>query len=170
MLVIFAVLAVAIRLATLVISLRNEKAMKAAGAVELGAQNSGILAGCHILFYLAAIGEGLWRGDAPDAVTWIGLALYVFGIAVLFLVIRLLGRFWTVKLILARDHVLVTHPLFRQVRHPNYYLNLLPELVGLALTFHAFGTLLIGLPLYAIPLFIRIRQEEAAMKRRFEAY
>ena len=40
----------------------------------------------------------------------------------LVVVIRSLGRFWTVKLLLASDHVLVTNPLFRWVRHPNYFL------------------------------------------------
>jgi isoprenylcysteine carboxyl methyltransferase (ICMT) family protein YpbQ len=88
----------------------------------------------------------------------------------LLVVVRLLGRFWTIKLLLARDHELVTHPLFRAVRHPNYFLNLLPELVGFALIFHAYITLAVGLTLYAIPLRTRIQQEEAAMAERFANY
>jgi isoprenylcysteine carboxyl methyltransferase (ICMT) family protein YpbQ len=38
--------------------------------------------------------------------------------AVLLVVMRLLGRWWTVKLIIAADHELVVHALFRAVRHP----------------------------------------------------
>lgn len=167
MLIPFVVAAVAFRLATLAWSIRNERALRTDGGSEIGARNSRALAGAHALFYVVACAEGLGRDAAPDAVTWIGLGLYLFGAVVLVLVIRLLGRFWTVKLILARDHVLIEHPLFRWARHPNYYLNILPELVGFALTLHAFVTLLVGLPLYAIPLFIRIRQEEAAMGERF---
>jgi len=75
-----------------------------------------------------------------------------------------------VKLLIARDHELVTHPLFRRVRHPNYFLNILPELVGFALALHAWWTLVIGLILYAVPLTIRIRQEETAMAAKFERY
>lgn len=166
----FVLLAVLFRLATLAVSIRNERRLKAEGAVEFGAANSTVLALAHVLYYLAAIAEGFWR-DAPlDAVSYAGFALYGFGMVMLLAVMRLLGRWWTVKLILAPDHELVTHPLFRRVRHPNYYLNILPELVGLALTLHAFATLLVGLPLYMIVLAIRIRQEDQIMSTRFAQY
>lgn len=88
----------------------------------------------------------------------------------LLVVSHLLGRLWTVKLMIARDHVLVTHPLFRWVRHPNYFLNILPELVGFALALHAWFTLVIGLAIYAVPLGIRIRQEERAMREHVPGY
>ena len=88
----------------------------------------------------------------------------------LFVVIGLLGRWWTVKLIVAREHELVAHPMFRWVRHPNYYLNILPELTGLALALNAFGTLLIGLPCYILVLAMRIRLEESVMKEHFAEY
>lgn len=64
----------------------------------------------------------------------------------------------------------MTTPLFRFVRHPNYYLNIIPELIGFALTLHAFWTLAIGLPLYLVPLVIRIRQEEGTMRAHFPEY
>src|SRR5437870_13907816 len=35
------------------------------------------------------------------------------------------------KLLIASDHTLNQSGLFRWVRHPNYFLNILPELVGL---------------------------------------
>lgn len=170
LLVLFVVAAVLVRIAMLLVSIRHERALKANGAVEIGARNSAALALAHIVFYLAAIGEGLARGTSPDRVSCLGIGLYLFGIAMLFLVVRLLGRFWTVKLILARDHALVTHPLFRRVRHPNYVLNIVPELVGFALSLHAFGTLVVGLAIYLVPLTIRIRQEERAMRGRFDRY
>ncbi len=66
-------------------------------------------------------------------------------------VIHLLGRLWTVKLLIVRDHVLVTHQLFRWFRHPNYFLNILPELAGIALILNAHTTLVAGLALYAYP-------------------
>lgn len=171
MLIAFVVLAVIFRVATLIVSIRNEKRLKAHGAVEVGAVNSAILALAHIAFYVAAIIEGFSsRSHAFDAAAMAGLAVYGFGAAVLVAVIRSLSRFWTVKLIIAADHELVANPLFRWVRHPNYFLNLLPELIGFALVLHAFNTLWIGLPLYLIPLIVRIRQEEAAMRARFPAY
>jgi len=166
----FCVVAVLLRLAMLVVSIRHEKALKAAGGVELGAGNTKLLALTHVAFYIAAITEGSLRPAELSATYWIGVAIYLFGMLMLFLVVLMLGRFWTVKLILARDHELIDNPLFRWVRHPNYFLNILPELVGFALMLQAWWTLGIGLALYAIPLTIRIRQEEAAMSGRFNNY
>ena len=171
MLIAFVFLAVIFRIVTLFISIRNEERLKAKGTVEAGSVNSALLALAHIAFYAAAIVEGFSSpSHGFDAITIAGLVIYLFGAAVLVAVIRSLGRFWTVKLIIASDHELVASPLFRWVRHPNYFLNLLPELIGFALVLHAFNTLLIGLPLYLIPLVIRIRQEEAAMRAKFPAY
>ncbi|MGK6324761.1 isoprenylcysteine carboxylmethyltransferase family protein [Sphingomonas sp. DT-51] len=170
MLLVFIVVAFAYRFWMLGVSIRNEKALKAAGAVEHGSANSRLLAGAHVLFYLAASAEGLVRSMPFDAVSAVGLALYLFGAVMLLVVSRLLGRFWTVKLIIARDHRLVVHPLFRRVRHPNYYLNILPELIGFAVTLHAFVALVVGLAVYLVPLVVRIREEEQVMKTTFAAY
>ncbi len=158
------------RFAMLAVSIRNEKALRRNGAQEYGAANSKWLAIAHIAFYVAASVEGVVRGAPFDVISGIGLAIYLFGAVMLFVVSRLLGRLWTVKLLIARDHTLVTHPLFRAVRHPNYYLNILPELIGFALTLHAFCTLGYGLLIYLVPLTIRIRQEEAVMRKSFAGY
>ena len=166
----FVLFAVLLRVATLAVSIRNERRLKAEGAVEYGAAVSTVLALAHVLFYFAAAVEGLWRGAPVDAVSIAGFVIYGFGMAMLLVVIGLLGRLWTVKLILAEDHELVAHPLFRRVRHPNYYLNILPELVGFALALHAFATLLVGLPCYLLVLALRIRQENQVMKARFAQY
>jgi len=167
---VFILLAFSYRLAMLAVSIRNEKALRAGGAVEHDAANSKQLAIGHVVFYLAASVEGVLHAAPLDAVSGVGFVLYLFGAVMLLVVVRLLGRLWTVKLMVARDHQLVTHPLFRMVRHPNYYLNILPELVGFALTLHAFATLIIGLPLYLVPLILRIRREEAVMRGAFAEY
>jgi isoprenylcysteine carboxyl methyltransferase (ICMT) family protein YpbQ len=49
------------------------------------------------------------------------------------------------------------------MKHPNYFLNILPELVGLCLVLGAFVTLIVGIPLYSILLFMRIRLENRLM-------
>src|SRR5579859_1213523 len=170
LLILFAVAAIALRLLSVAVSRRHEHRLKQDGAVEIGAANTKLLTLAHIAFYLAAIVEGRVHPSEPDLITLLGVALYAAGMAMLLVVIRLLGRFWTVKLVIARDHALVTHPLFRVVRHPNYFLNILPELIGLALAFHAYATLIVGLPLYLVPLVTRIREEERAMKEVFAGY
>jgi len=166
----FIAAATALRLGTLAVSIRNEKRLKRDGATEYHAATTALLALAHVSYYLAAFAEGLFRPAPPDWVTVAGMAIYAFGIGALFWVIAVLGRFWTVKMVVARDHVLVENRLFRAVRHPNYFLNILPELIGLALALHAWGTLLIGLPVYLVILAARIRQEERVMRDAFPGY
>lgn len=169
MLLFFAI-ALVFRLGTLAISIKHEKLLKSEGAIEIGARNSLRLAIIHTAFYLSALAEGLYRKPAFDRISVIGLCMYLFGVIALITVMSILGKLWTVKLLIARDHVLVRHFLFRFIRHPNYYLNLPAELIGYTLVFHAYLTLAVGLPIYLISVLIRIRQEEAAMSNRFSAY
>jgi isoprenylcysteine carboxyl methyltransferase (ICMT) family protein YpbQ len=166
----FILAAILFRLVMLAVSRRHERALRHAGAEEFSVGNSALLTAAHIFFYLIGAAEALWRNDPPDVMSAVGLAIYLFGAAMLLVVVRLLGPLWTVKLMIATNHTLITHRLFRLVRHPNYFLNVLPEMVGYALTIHAYWTLLIGLPLYLIPLVRRIRLEERVMRERFAAY
>ncbi len=161
------VVCVLVRVSSLLVSKRHEAVLVRTGAVEHGALNTRMLATAHGLFYLACLGEGIARSARFDMLSFWGLVLYACAIAMLVWVAHLLGPVWTVKIMIARNHVLNRHWLFRIVRHPNYYLNILPELVGLALMLHAFLTLAVGLPIYLIFLIIRIRQEEAAMSELF---
>ena len=121
----------------------------------------------HTLFYLGAFAEGLWRGTQPTPWTMVGLLLYAISVVAFVLVWRALNRLWTVKLLIASDHVLNQSTLFRWVRHPNYFLNIIPELCGLALIMGAWIVLVIGLPCYLLVLRVRIRQEEQVLHQHF---
>jgi isoprenylcysteine carboxyl methyltransferase (ICMT) family protein YpbQ len=155
--------AVALRLLTLAVSIRNERALKSAGATEYGKGVSTLLALAHTAFYLAALSEYELERNNDWQVTLAGLVVYGFGMASLIYVWSALGRFWTVKLIIARDHLLISSGPYRVMKHPNYFLNILPELVGLCLVLGAFVTLIVGIPLYSILLFMRIRLENRLM-------
>ncbi|HEX8548152.1 MAG TPA: isoprenylcysteine carboxylmethyltransferase family protein, partial [Cytophagaceae bacterium] len=99
-----------------------------------------------------------------------GLIIFAFSMVALFAVIKALGPIWTVKLIISPQQTVVKSFLFSTFRHPNYFLNVIPELIGLALICQSFFTLIIGLPLYLIPLVIRINQEEKIMRSNFLNY
>lgn len=166
----FIALAAVLRFAALAVSIRNEKRMKAAGAREYCAGTSTLLALVHIAYYLAAIAEGIWRDAPVSVITWTGVAIYGLAMIALVWVMAVLGRFWTVKVIVASDHHLVTNRFFQLIKHPNYFLNIIPELIGFALALQAFGTLIVGLPVYLVVLTLRIRQEERVMRDRFPHY
>jgi isoprenylcysteine carboxyl methyltransferase (ICMT) family protein YpbQ len=162
--------ALLLRLGSVAVSRRHEKALQARGAREYGRSTSHLLAAAHAMFYGGALVEGLWRSTQPTRWTTVGMLLYGLSIIALALVWRELKGLWTVKLIIASDHTLNQSTLFRSVRHPNYYLNIIPELVGLALIMGAWLVLVVGFPLYLLVLRVRIVQEEQVMQAHFPHY
>lgn len=153
-----------IRLYSLSISIKNEKELLKAGAKQYGEKNSKILAAAHIAYYFAALAESYIRNASFDSTSAAGLAVLIFSLAMLFCVIKALGAIWTVKIYIHPQHQLNRSWLFKYIKHPNYFLNIIPELIGAALLCHAWTTLIIGFPIYLVILSIRICQEQKAMK------
>ena len=163
-------LASAIRLASLVTSVVNEIKLKKKNAVEYGKKNSKVLVLCHTLFYISCLLEAGFLNKHVNDISFLGLGLFILSMIMLWIVIFSLKGMWTVKLIIAPGQKLIKTFIFKYFRHPNYFLNIIPELVSIALICQAWLTLLIGLPLYSIPLAIRIVQEEKVMKLHFSDY
>ncbi len=157
------IIILAIRCYSLSISIKNEKNLIKNGAQQYGKGNSALLSIAHIVFYFSAIIEANRNQINFDSVSLFGLCLIVFALAALFYVIRQLKEIWTVKIYILPNHQLNRSFLFKYVRHPNYFLNIIPELIGLALLCHATYTALFGLPIYLLILFVRIKQEQHAM-------
>lgn len=152
-----------LRLVSLAFSIRNEKRLIARGAKQYGARNSLLLTLAHVAYYASALTEASLRETTLDTVSLVGVGIMTFAYAMLFYVIYRLRDIWTVKLYIAPEHRIERSFLFRVVRHPNYYLNILPELLGVALLCHAWITLALLMPVYILILAQRIRLEEAAM-------
>lgn len=153
----------ALRLCSLAYSIRNERKLIALGAKQYGQKNSLLLTLAHIIYYASTLSEGFMRETTLGTTSWVGLGVLVFAYSMLGYVIYKLHDVWTLKLYIAPEHRIERSWLFRTVRHPNYYLNIIPELIGLALLCGAWCTLAFGLPLYAIILWRRIRLEEEVM-------
>lgn len=157
-------------LSTLAISMRNVRRLKADGGIEYGSLNSNILMVLHIGYYLAAFSEAYTKDVQIDALSLLGIVLYLFSMLALFYVIHELSPIWSMRLIIAREHGLNEGLLFRYLRHPNYVLNVVPELIGLSLMCKAYLTLLVLFPIYLLSLSLRIVQEERIMRARFRDY
>lgn len=157
----------AIRFYSLSISIRHEKALIAKGAIQHGKRNSTLLSIAHVVFYFAAIIEANKQNLSFNSTSQIGLAILIFAIAMLFYVIYELKEIWTVKIYVLPEHQINRSFLFKYVRHPNYFLNIIPELIGLSLFCQAKYTALVGLPIYLLILAVRIKQEESAMSHLF---
>lgn len=147
------------RIRVLLISKRNEQELLESGGKEYGKIVSKLLAILHTLFYFCALFEGIYKKVQFDGIGLIGTLIIGISFFILIKVIQILGKYWTVKLIFADKHTLNTNWLFKHVKHPNYFLNIIPELIGVTLVFHAWYTLLILLIPYGVCLCLRIREE-----------
>jgi isoprenylcysteine carboxyl methyltransferase (ICMT) family protein YpbQ len=168
--VILFLVASAMRVVSLVKSASNEKRLRKANAVEYGRNNSRVLVLFHVLYYLACLGEAILLNKSFNKISFFGVGLFALSMLMLWIVIFSLKDLWTVKLIIAREHRLNTSFIFKFFKHHNYFLNIIPELISMALICQAWYTLAIGLPLYLIPLTIRILQEEKVMRKHFNEY
>ena len=121
-------------------------------------------------FYVSCLLDAFLLKKHVNDISFWGLGLFIFSMIILWIVIFSLKGMWTMKLIIAPGQKIMKTFIFRYFRHPNYFLNIIPELVSIALICQAWVTLLIGLPLYFIPLGIRIVQEEKVMKIHFSDY
>jgi protein-S-isoprenylcysteine O-methyltransferase len=92
----------------------------------------------------------------------LALVLLVSGLAVRWVAVLSLGRFFTVDVALHEQHALVDTGVYRYVRHPSYT-GLLVAFAGLGVFFGNWvGLSAVTLPVAAAVL-VRIRTEEAAL-------
>lgn len=153
------------RIFSLIISIINERKLKKQRAIQYGKVNSFFLSLTHVIFYISAFYEANSYTGFFNIYSEIGLYFMIFSYIMLFYIIYELREIWTVKIYIAPNHKIVRSFLFRTIRHPNYFLNVIPELIGVGLLCNAWNSLLFILPFYSILLIIRIIQEEKAMKQ-----
>ena len=118
-----------------------------------------VVAGVYIAAYWPAAALPLGQMFA-----FAGVFLFVVGLSLRWWAIITLGRFFTVDVVIEKDHELVERGPFRVVRHPSYT-GVLLAFVGFALTLRNWLALLvILLPIVAV--FIRrMNVEEEALSR-----
>jgi isoprenylcysteine carboxyl methyltransferase (ICMT) family protein YpbQ len=153
----------ACRLFFLRVSKNNEQHMIQMGGKEFGIVNTILLTMAHIIFYASAFTESWIRKASFNWISFLGILVLTFSLFMLMIVVKQLGEFWTIKLIIAKNHYYIDTWLFRNIKHPNYFLNIIPELIGMSMLCHAWTTLTIVFPLYLVILIKRIRQENEVM-------
>ena len=117
------------------------------------------------MIYASAFYEGSQNTNLElNIYSKIGFLLLLFSFISLFYVIYELREIWTVKLYISPTHKIVKSFLFRWFRHPNYFLNIIPEIFGITLLCNAWRTIMFLIPIYLIILSVRIYQEEKVMK------
>ncbi len=154
------VIAIMNRLNFYFISKKNEKRLLKKGGKEYGKECTRALATIHTVFYFASFVEGYFRRLQCDTLCLIGICLITVSFMILMLVMNDTGKYWTIKIILADDSILNTNWLLRYSKYPNYYINAVPELLGITLLFHSWFTMFVFILPYSICLYLRISQEK----------
>ena len=110
---------------------------------------------------------------APDSVLAIsesGIVLVMMALAILlfFSASRAMGKNWSIVARTREDHQLVTWGPFAAIRHP-IYTGLFAFMIAMAVAFGHWRGLVLGVPLYWLGTWMRIRIEERMLRDRFGA-
>lgn len=100
-----------------------------------------------------------------DLMRWLGLALEITGMGLIFWSGIALGRLYSPEVTLQQDHHLVTYGPYRLIRHPRYLGGMIQG-IGLSLLFRSWIGLLLTMIFIVIVMF-RIKDEEAMMSKEF---
>ena len=150
------------RLGELVLAKRNERWLRAQGAVEVGADHYPMIVALHTLWLAGTIAEIIFLSRQLSPFWLPLLALFLIAQALRYWTIRTLGRRWTTRIIVLPGEPLVTSGPFRFLRHPNY-LAVIVEILIFPMIFSAYVTAITASIINALLLRIRIRAEERGL-------
>lgn len=149
------------RLAELVYAERNTRALKARGAVEVGAAHYPLIVLLHA-GWLVAVTLLL---PADVRINWILIGVFIVLQGLRVWVLATLGPYWTTRIITLQGAPLVRKGPYRFVDHPNY-LVVSAEILVLPLAFGEWPVAAIFTVLNALMLAWRIHQENGALASR----
>lgn len=103
--------------------------------------------------------HGIW-------ICYLGLAFIIIGIIVRFIIIRSLGKYFTVDVTIREDHKIKKEGFYKYLRHPSYAFSLLTSL-GLGLYLNNWFSLLLAFVPPFVAFIYRIQIEEQALVEKF---
>ena len=150
------------RLLELVLSRRNERRVRARGAVERGRGHYPLIVALHALWIASTLVEGILRGPEVPALWPVPLALFLLAQALRYWAVFSLGESWNTRILVVPGAKLVRRGPYKYLDHPNY-LVVGMEILAFPLIFGAWVTALVFTALNAALLYVRIREEDRAL-------
>ena len=146
-------------------SRNNERALRAAGAVEPAGDVYSLMQVAYPACFVAMMVEGWFRATSP----WLSLGIRVFVLAkaLKYWAIQTLGPRWTFRVLVPPSSARTLAGPYRYLRHPNY-VAVAGELVGFALLAGAPVTGTVALLTFGALMLARIRVEKRALGLRAE--
>lgn len=153
------------RLGELVLSLRNARRARAAGAIEAGRGHYPVMVAFHSLFLLScALETALVPRSFPGTLGWLALGVAVAAQGLRYWAVASLGVRWNTRVLVWPGVPPVTGGPYRFLRHPNY-LAVVLEMLAVPLVHGAWVTAVVFSLGNGLLLRVRIRAEEQALGR-----
>jgi methyltransferase len=143
-------------------SARNERALRAAGAIEPAGDVYRAMQVVYPGCFLAMIGEAWLRRRGFTAVALAGAAVFAGAKALKYWAIASLGVRWTFRVLVPPGSRRTSAGPYRLMRHPNY-VAVAGELAGMALLAQAPVSGVLGFAGFAALLRARVQVEERAL-------
>jgi methyltransferase len=151
------------RLLELWYSRRNERRLRARGAVERGDGHYPVIVAIHSLWLVSTLVEGLLRGPEPPAWWPVPLVAFLLVQPLRYWAILSLGENWNTRVLVVPGGKLVRRGPYRYIPHPNYIVVAV-EILTFPLIFGAWVTAVVFSLLNAALLYVRIRTENRALR------
>lgn len=151
------------RLFEIFLARRNERRMRARGAVEWGRGHYAFIVVMHILWLVSILIEGTLQGPEIPFYWPVALALFLLAQPLRYWAIFSLGDSWNTKILIAPGTKPIRRGPYKHLNHPNY-VAVIVEILAFPMIFGAWITALIFTVLNAMLLSMRIREENRALK------
>jgi methyltransferase len=150
------------RIAELILARRNEKILRAKGAVEFDKNGYKVIVAMHVAFFTSLVSEKIFLEKELNR-WWIIFGVLFIGAQVLrYWAIGSLGVYWNTKILVAPNHKLITRGPYKYIRHPNY-IAVITEIMVIPLIFSCYLTAAVFSLINLILLRRRIKVEEGAL-------
>ena len=151
------------RMLELFYSRRNERRLRARGAVERGSGHYSVMVAMHTLWLVSTLVEGLPRGPEPPGWWPVPLAAFLLVQPLRYWSIFSLGMNWNTRILVVPGGKLVRSGPYRYFPHPNYVVVAV-EVLTFPLIFGAWITAVVFSLLNAALLYVRIHAENRALR------
>lgn len=155
------------RIAELIISNENEKwLVRENEAQEVDPLETKRMRIFHSLWFISLIVESNLKKEFQTPAISLGLYLIlILGMLIRFHTMEKLKKFWTVKVLAMKNHIIANTGLYQYYRHPNYAVVVI-ELICLPLLFKAYVTMILFSIINLYILSKRIELEENTLMKQ----
>lgn len=150
------------RLIELLIARRNERIVRANGAIEYDVKGYKVIVLMHVAFFISLVSEYTFFTNTLNQYWLPLLIVFVLAQVLRYWAISTLGYFWNTKILITPDSSPILSGPYKYLRHPNY-LAVVTEIAVIPLIFSCYYTSIVFSILNLLVLRRRIRIEEQAL-------